>query len=71
MRAGFSFVFVVFFVTAALIGAVSLRNANNCVFYKLCTVSAEQSRLRQQLWQKQLQWEALTNPGAIVRQLEQ
>ncbi len=65
----FRFVFVVFCFTAVLIFTVSLRSANNRIFYELCTINVEQGRLKQQLWQKQLQLENLINPAAIAEHL--
>ena len=70
MRSRFCFVFVIFYFTAVLILTVALRSANNRIFYKLCTLEAEQSRLKQQLWQKQLQLENLINPASISERLD-
>ena len=70
MRSWFCFVFVVFCFTAALILTIYLRNADNRIFYKLCTRTAEQNRLKQQLWQKQLRLENLINPAAVSRRLD-
>jgi len=69
MRPRFRFVLVVFWVTAILILTVHLRNVNNRIFYELCVRRAEQSRLKQHLWQKQLQLESLINPAAVSRRL--
>ena len=65
----FCFIFVVFYFTAVLIFSVSLRSANNHIFYRLYTNKVEQSRLKQQLVNKQLQLESLINPAAISEQL--
>ena len=65
----FRFVFVVFSLAAALIFTVYLRSAENRIFYKICTLNAEQNRLKQQLWQKQLQLENLINPAAVSQRL--
>jgi len=70
MRLRFRFIFVVFCFTAVLIFTVSLRSANNHIFYKLYTVKTEQNRLKQELWQKQLQLESLINPAAISHYLD-
>jgi len=70
MRLRFHFVFVVFYFTAVLIFTVNLRSANNRIFYKLCSQMAEQNRLKQQLWQKQLQLENLINPAAVSEYLD-
>jgi len=69
MRPRFRFVLVVFWVTAILILTVHLRNVNNRIFYELCVQRAEQTRLKQHLWQKQLQLESLINPAAVSRRL--
>lgn len=69
MRSRFCFVFVVFYFTAVLLFTVYLRSADNRTFYKLCTTGVEQTRLKQQLWQKQLQLESLINPATISERL--
>jgi hypothetical protein len=71
MRVRFHFVFVVFWVTAILVLTVHLRNVNNRIFYEICTRRAEQGRLKQHLWQKQLQLENMINPVAVSRRLGQ
>jgi len=71
MMSRFRFVFVIFYFTAVLILTVCLRSAGNRIFYKLCTVDAKQGRLKQQLWQKQLQLESLINPAAISERLNE
>ena len=71
MISRFCFVFVVFYFTAVLILTVYLRSADNRIFYKLHTIDIEQSRLKQQLWQKQLQLENLINPAAISQRLDE
>ena len=63
----FRFVFVVFCLTITLLFTVHLRSADNRIFYKLYTFRAEQSRLKQQLGNKQLQLEGLINPAAVSR----
>ena len=67
----FRFVVIVLFVTAVLIFAVYLRSANHRIFYQLCTHRAEQSRLKQQLGNKQLQLESLINPATISQHLDE
>jgi len=71
MRFRFCFVFVIFYFTAVLILTVSLRSADNRLFYKLCTVNSEQGRLKQKLWQKQLQLENLINPVAVSQRFDE
>jgi hypothetical protein len=63
------FVFVVFCFAAILIFAAYLRGASNRIFYKLWSVNTEHGRLKQQLWQKQLQLESLINPAAVSGRL--
>jgi len=69
MGSRFRFIFVVFYFTAILILTVYLRGICNHNFYKLCSINAEQNRLKQQLWQKQLQLESLINPAAVSERL--
>lgn len=64
------FVFVVFYLTAILIFTVYLRSVNNRIFYRLCRTNTDQSRLKQQLANKQLKLENLINPAAVSRQLD-
>ncbi len=66
----FRFCFVIFFFTIILIIAVSLRNANNRIFYELCTYRVQANQLRQELGVKQLRFESLTNPAAIEEHLD-
>jgi len=63
----FYLVFAVFCFTAVLIFAVYLRSANNRIFYELCTLRVEQSRLKQELGSKQLLLEGLINPAAVLQ----
>ena len=64
------FAFVVFYFAAVLIVAVYLRGSNNRIFYRLRIHQAEQARLKQELWQKQLRLESLINPAAISESLD-
>jgi len=69
MTRRFCFVYAVFCLTAVLIFTVYLRSANSRIFYRVCAVNNEKSRLKQQLAGKQLQVENLINPSAISKQL--
>jgi len=69
MRFQFRLVLVVFYFTAILIFTVYLRSTDNHIFYKVCKYKAEQGRLKQQLWRKQLQLENLINPAAVSQRL--
>ena len=69
---GFAFrlVYAILCLTAVLIFAVYLRGANNRTFYELRVYTAEENRLKQQLWRKQLRVESLINPAAISERLD-
>ena len=69
MASRFCFVFVVFYLAAILLVAVWIRSANRRIFYNLRKIDAEQSRLKQQLWEKQLQLESLINPGSVYKRV--
>jgi len=71
MRSQFRFFFVVFYLVAIFILTIYLHTVNDRIFYKLCAQDVEQSRLKQQLWQKQLQLEGLINPAAISQHLDE
>ena len=70
MKSRLCFVFVIFCFTAVLILTVYLRSADDCISYKLYAINTEQNRLKQQLWQKQLQLENLINPAAVAEHLD-
>jgi hypothetical protein len=69
MKSQFRFVFVVLCLTAVLVFTAPLRSTGNRIFYKLWNVDTERSRLKQQLWQKQLRLESLINPDAVSQRL--
>lgn len=58
-------ILVVFSVTSFLIFTVFLRTSASRMFYQYQSASSEQEQLRQQLWQKQLQFECLVNPAGL------
>lgn len=64
------FTFGIFCVVAVLVTALTLRDANSHLFYQLRLAQADENHLKQQLWQKQLQLESLTNPGRILQEIE-
>ncbi len=68
---GIRFVYVVFCCTAILVLGISLRSDENSAFYKLCQVTTNQSRVKQQIWQKQMELESLLNPEKVSKLLEQ
>jgi hypothetical protein len=63
-------IFIVFYLTALLIAAAGLRVASSRTFNKFNTAMITQNRLRQQLWQKQLELKGLTSPGAVSERIE-
>lgn len=67
----FRFFFAVLCLTAILIFAVYLRDANNRIFYELCTYRADINQLKQELGAKQLRLESLINPAAISQRLNE
>jgi hypothetical protein len=69
MNSFLRFVVVMFFFAGTLILSVYLRGANRRIFYTLRHQRTEQSRLQQELWQKQLRLEGLTNPAAVSQHL--
>jgi hypothetical protein len=71
MKSRVCFVFLVFFFTAVLIFTVWVRTANDRICYRLCVIEVEQSRLKQELWQKQLRVESMINPAAMSDRFEQ
>ncbi|HLB74734.1 MAG TPA: hypothetical protein VJJ98_11995 [Sedimentisphaerales bacterium] len=67
----FRFVVVIFCLTASLILAVYLRNANNRVFYELSMQTERQRQLNKDLADKQLRLERLITPSAVSERIEQ
>jgi hypothetical protein len=71
MVSRFCFVYVVFCFVAILVLAIFLRDANSHMFYLSRTYRVEREHLKQQLWQRQLQLEHRTHPGAVIQRLEE
>jgi hypothetical protein len=65
MQSRFAFIFIVFSLVGILIFTLHVRSETARSFYKLRIAQVRQGRLRQDLWQKQLQFESLVNPEAI------
>jgi len=63
----YRYVFVVVIVFFVSVSAVYLRRTENCEFYKFRTSQTKTTRLKQQLWQKQLQLEHYINPASVSR----
>ncbi len=63
----YRYIFVVIIVFFVFISAVYLRRLENCEFYKLRTSQVKTVRLKQQLWQKQLQLENCISPSAVSK----
>jgi len=71
MAPRFRFLYAILHVTAALILTVFLRNSSARLFHQLWVTRAEQSRLKQQLGNKQLQLENLISPSEVSKCIEQ
>ena len=56
---------VVFTVTASMIFTIHLRTSSTRMFNRYRSAMVEQKDLKQQLWQKQLQFERLINPAGL------
>ena len=56
---------VVFTVTASMIFTIHLRTSSTRMFNRYRSAMVEQKDLKQQLWQKQLQFESLINPAGL------
>jgi hypothetical protein len=63
-------IFVVFYLTSILIATVYIRNASSRVFYTFRRTLVSQNRLKQQLRQKQIEFESMINPAAISQRLK-
>lgn len=63
-------IFVVFYLTVVLIGAVHLRVSASRVFYRWRTAQVAQDNLKLQLGGKQLKLEHLLNPSVISQRIE-
>ena len=61
----FRFFFVALCLTAFLVLTIYLRTSEDRIFYQTCQIATEQGRLKQQLWQKQLDLEVRINPAAV------
>ena len=63
--------FLIFFLTAALVLTVHLRMSASRLFhqYRLCHV--QQDRLKQQLWESQLELESLIAPQQVYQQISE
>ena len=63
----YRYIFVVIVVFLVSISAVYLRRTENCEFYKFRISQVKTARLKQQLWQKQLQLENYINPSSVSK----
>lgn len=60
------FVYIVFFMTGALVFTVHLRTSSVRLFNQYRSAMVEQKRITQQLWQQQLRFESLINPAGLT-----
>ena len=58
-------IYVIFFLTVALIGTIHLRNSSGRLFSRYFAAKSEQRRLVEELRKKQLQLEQLTTPASV------
>jgi hypothetical protein len=63
----YRYIFVVLVIFLVLVSAVYLRREENCAFYKFRNGQVKTTRLKQQLWQKQLQLESYINPTSVSK----
>jgi hypothetical protein len=63
----YRYIFVIVVMFFVLVGVVYLRRTENCEFYKFRTSQVRTIRLKQQLWQKQLQLENSISPAAVSK----
>ena len=61
--------FVIFFLTAVLILTIHLRMSASRLFHRYRLAEVQRDRLTQQLWEKQLELEALIQPQRVMEQL--
>ncbi len=64
------FIYVIFWLVAALVLSIFLRDANYQMFYESRVCRGEYSLAVRHLWQKQLELEQSINPGAVLQGLE-
>jgi len=69
MKGRLCLIFMVFYFALILIVTVFLRGTNDRMFYRVCVIKAEQGRLKQELWHRQLELENLMNPAAVLESL--
>jgi hypothetical protein len=64
------YIFIVLVLCFVCLAAIYLRKTQNSAFYRFRTCQAKQTRLKQQLWQQQLQLEFLINPASVSEALK-
>ena len=69
MGARLRLAYVIFFLAGTLILGVYLHSDDHRVFYSLRRYKIEQMTLQQELRQKQLRVEAITNPASVSERL--
>ena len=60
--------YAVLCITAVLIYAAHLRGSRGQVFYKIRQAQNQEMRIKQSLWQKQIELEGLVNPASVWEQ---
>jgi hypothetical protein len=64
------YIFAILVLCLVLLATIYLRRSQNTAFYRFRTAQAKQARLKQQLWQQQLQLEFLINPASVSEALK-
>jgi hypothetical protein len=63
--------FVIFVLTATMIGTAHLRISASKMFHKARQAQTRQTHLRQQLWKKQIELEGLLQPQKVLPYLSE
>jgi hypothetical protein len=61
----FRITYAVLCITAAFIYAAYLRGSGGQIFFKIRVAQKQESRIKQSLWQKQIELEGLVNPASV------
>jgi hypothetical protein len=65
LNSAFRVTYAVLCITAVLIYAAHLRGSRGQVFYKIRIAQGQETRIKQSLWQKQIELEGLVNPASV------
>jgi len=65
------YIFIAASVAVVFIFVVHLRRQGSGSFYQFRSAYSQHNRLKQQLWQAQLQLESLVNPASVSQRFEE